>query len=92
MAVVQPCALDGTDAVSIVTCRARNLLLEMILVLGEAFVIENAVSTMTAVAERIIRWAFRRVVDSYIVTRQDGLECGAVGAFRARTTDAPCLV
>ena len=37
--IVQTCALNGTDTVSIVTCRARNLLLQVFGVLCETLIV-----------------------------------------------------
>jgi hypothetical protein len=51
--VVQQCALNGTNAVSIVTCRAGNLLLQMFGMLCETFVVQDAVSAVAFIAKLV---------------------------------------
>ena len=83
VAVVQPCALDGTDAVSVVTCRARNLLLKVFGMFGETLIIQDAVSAVASVAKLVRITAFLGIVRCVIpVCEKIGI-IGAVGAFGA---------
>ena len=77
-------ALRGTNPVSIVTGRARDFLLEMILVLGEAFVIENAVSTVAFITEFIRVAALLREVRRFVATGEQVRIVGSVRTFRPR--------
>ena len=50
VSVVGRSPLRSTDPVRVVTGRTRGFLFEMSFVFGEAFVIENAISTVTFIA------------------------------------------
>ena len=83
VAVVQPCALNGTDAVSIVTCRARNLLLQVFGVLCETFIVQDAVSAVTSIAKLIRITALLCIIGRVVsICEKIGI-IGAVGAFSA---------
>ena len=49
MSVVRRGALRRTDAVWVMTCRAWDFVFEVVPVLGEALVVQNAVSTVAFV-------------------------------------------
>jgi len=66
--VVGRSSLCGTNPVSVVTGRAWDFLLEMIFVLGETFVIENAVSTVAFIAEFIRVATLLREVRRFVAT------------------------
>jgi len=66
--VVGRSPLRSTNPVSVVTGRARDFLLEMIFVLGEALVIENAVSAVAFIAEFIRVAALLREVRRFVAT------------------------
>lgn len=53
VAVVQTCALNGANAVSIVTCRAGNLLLQVFGMLCETFIVQDAVSAVASIAKLV---------------------------------------
>jgi len=84
MAVVRSGSLRGADAVRIVTCRAWNLFLQVFLMLRETFIVQNAVSTVTSVAQLIRITALLRKIGCFIPIGEEIAINGAVGALRAR--------
>jgi hypothetical protein len=66
MAVVQPCALDGADAVSIVTCRAGDLILQVFGVLCKALVVQDAVSAVATITKLIRIAALLGIIGCFI--------------------------
>ena len=84
MAVVRSGSLRGADAVRIVTCRARDLFLQMFLMLRETFIVQNAVPTVTSVAQLIRITALLGKIGCFIPIGQKIPIAGAVRAFRAR--------
>ena len=83
VAVVQPCALNGTDAVSIVTCRARNLLLQVFGMLCETFIVQDAVSAVASIAKLIRIIALLCIIGCVITVCEKIRIIGAVRAFSA---------
>ena len=86
VAVVQPCALNGTDAVSIVTCRARNLLLQVFGMLCETFIVQDAVSAVASIAKLIRIIALLCIIGCVITVCEKIRIIGAVGAFGSGST------
>ena len=82
--VVGRSPLRGADAVRVVTGRARDFLLEMVSMLGEAFVIENAVSTVAFITEFIRVAALLREVRRFIATGEQVRIVGSVRSLSAR--------
>lgn len=64
--VIQLRALNGTNTVCIVTCRAGNLLLQVFDMLCEAFVVQDAVSAVTFIAKLVRIAAFLGIIGSIV--------------------------
>lgn len=84
MAVVRSGSLCGADAVRIVTCRARNLSLQVLLMLRETLIVQNAVSTVTPVAQLIRIAALLGKIGCFIPIGEKIPIAGTVRALRAR--------
>lgn len=77
--VVRRSPLCGTNAVSVMTGRTRNFLFEMSFVMGKALIIENAVSTMTFVAQFVRKTALLCKIRGFVAI---GEQIRIVGAVR----------
>ena len=60
--VVQSCSLNGTDSVSVVTCRAGDLLLQVLGVFCKTLVVQDAVSAVALIAKLIRIAAFLCII------------------------------
>ena len=75
MRIVRRVALRRTDAVRVVANIARRIrAADVFIVFRKAFIVQNAVTTVAVVAQRIIRRAFRRVVDRGVISDQYRVE------------------
>ena len=81
--VVDCSSLCGADAVGVVTNRARSFILKMSIVAGKALVVENAVSTVTFIAQRVSVTALLRKVRRLIPISEEMWEVGAVRTLGA---------
>ena len=81
--VVQACALNGADAVGIVTCRAGDLFLKVFGVLRETFIVQDTVSAVACIAKLIRIAALLRVIGCLIPVSEKIRIIGAVRAFGA---------
>ena len=83
VAVIRARALDRADAVSIVTCRAGNLLLQVFGMPCKAFVVQDAVSAVTRIAKLVRITALLRIIGRLIPVCEKVRINGAVRAFGA---------
>ena len=90
--IVRQVALRTSDAVRIVANIARRILAtNMFIVFRKTLVIQDAVTAVAAITQRIVRRALRRVVDRLVIAYKDRLEGRTVRTFRTRPAGAPCL-
>lgn len=83
VAVIRMRALNRADAVSIVTCRAGDLLLQVFGMLCKAFIVQDAVPAVTRIAKLIRIAALLRIIGRLIPIRKKIRIIGAVWAFGA---------